>query len=223
MRPTGPQSEMTPGYAHYTPEDLNKPQANCYNQQQDFLKGNTANFLNDFRKTRLCANLQNCTKGDKCNFAHSVEELKMKPNLVKTKLCPSIQKIGHCPHGESCKYAHNELELRATPNIYKTSLCNNYMMGQCKLGLHCRFAHGEGELRRPFVATMIHTNKFQNNNNFVNKADDKKKMKVKAKPNQKKPINSPNQIPNNFNNGRNNYLDQQNYNQHNQAQKNANE
>ena len=53
----GQQSVMAPGY-HHQPEDFNKNQANGFNQQQSLVQGNSANFLNDFRKTRLCANLE---------------------------------------------------------------------------------------------------------------------------------------------------------------------
>lgn len=110
---------------------------------------NKSNVL-DLKKTKLCPNLKqgHCPKGDRCNFAHSQEELRMKPNLMKTKMCPNMQKKGGCEFGDSCNFAHSELELRSTPNIYKTSLCNNFMAGECKLGDLCRFAHGEIELRK---------------------------------------------------------------------------
>jgi len=104
----------------------------------------------DLKKTQLCPNIKqgHCAKGDRCNFAHNNDELRMKPNLSKTKMCPNLSKKGHCDFGDNCNFAHSELELRSTPNIYKTSLCNNFMAGECKLGDLCRFAHGETELRK---------------------------------------------------------------------------
>lgn len=104
----------------------------------------------DLKKTKLCPNIKqgHCIKGDRCNFAHTADELRNRPNLHKTKMCPNIQKKGGCEFGDSCNFAHSELELRSTPDIYKTSLCNNFMAGECKLGDLCRFAHGDQELRK---------------------------------------------------------------------------
>merc|ERR1740139_1693213 len=116
----------------------------------------------DLRKTKICPvikqGMKRCPKGDRCNFAHSNEELRSKPNLSKTKMCPNITKTGHCEMADQCNFAHSELELRSTPNLYKTALCNSFMSGECKLGEYCRFAHGEAELRvKPITEPPIST------------------------------------------------------------------
>ena len=65
-------------------------------------------------------------KGMNCNYAHSENELREKPNLSKTKLCEEYATTGTCTKGEICLFAHGELELRSTPDLFKTSLCFNY-------------------------------------------------------------------------------------------------
>jgi len=123
---------------------------NMNDNNQGAQNNSNANQTLDLKKTKICPVIKQgkrCPKGDKCNFAHSNEELRSKPNLTKTKMCPNITKNGHCELGENCNFAHSELELRSTPNLYKTALCNNFMSGECKLGEYCRFAHGEAELR----------------------------------------------------------------------------
>lgn len=39
-----------------------------------------------------------CNKGNLCTFAHAKTELREKPNLFKTKLCPEFEK-GFCRNG----------------------------------------------------------------------------------------------------------------------------
>jgi hypothetical protein len=51
----------------------------------------------DLKKTKICPVVKQgkrCPKADMCNFAHSNEELRAKPNLSKTKMCPMIIKNG---------------------------------------------------------------------------------------------------------------------------------
>ena len=99
-----------------------------------------------FRRTQLCkVFLQYGVCRDDCSFAHSENELKVMPDLQKTKLCPARPSAcvnAHCP------FAHGIAELRATAPIYKTQLCNWYAdSGKCTRGARCRHAHGLGELR----------------------------------------------------------------------------
>eukprot|EP00401_Gymnodinium_catenatum_P065732 CAMPEP_0117502830 /NCGR_PEP_ID=MMETSP0784-20121206/24013_1 /TAXON_ID=39447 /ORGANISM="" /LENGTH=353 /DNA_ID=CAMNT_0005298121 /DNA_START=116 /DNA_END=1175 /DNA_ORIENTATION=+ len=53
-----------------------------------------------------------CKRADACRFAHSVEELQSTPDLMRTKLCSSVNG-GECPRGDLCTYAHSEAELRS--------------------------------------------------------------------------------------------------------------
>merc|ERR1712151_656206 len=144
------QQQQMPNQQMYFKQD-NKPMGNMQDKMQIAQSSSTQTL--DLRKTKICPvikqGMKRCPKGDRCNFAHSNEELRSKPNLSKTKMCPNITKTGHCEMGDQCNYAHSELELRSTPNLYKTALCNSFMAGECKLGEYCRFAHGESELRTP--------------------------------------------------------------------------
>lgn len=114
--------------------------------------------MQSFFKTKICPYLLSvrlslhqghCTKGEKCSFAHSQDELKDPPNLKKTKVCQQFT-LGKCQMGAKCSYAHGETELRYTPEFFKTSLCKSYMKGNCALGDKCRYAHGEEDLRMPY-------------------------------------------------------------------------
>lgn len=93
-----------------------------------------------FHKTRVCPRLSSgaCHLGSKCNFAHSVEELRPPPNLDKTKLCPSVLQPGTvCPaeaRGEICRFAHSKVEIRHTSNMFKTNMCLKWIRGKCKVG-----------------------------------------------------------------------------------------
>src|SRR3990172_11786807 len=67
-------------------------------------------------KTKMCENKDECQFGDKCTFAHSVNELK-KP------MCTNILKYGTCTYGEECRYDHN-IKNYQEPN--KVSLSKQY-------------------------------------------------------------------------------------------------
>lgn len=69
-------------------------------------------------KTRQCRFWLDgrCTRGDECTFAHCGNELREKPNLVKTKIC-SKWKLGHCSKQQhQCSYAHGLEDLRVLPS-----------------------------------------------------------------------------------------------------------
>jgi hypothetical protein len=72
------------------------------------------NFAPQLCKTRMCKFFEqgNCSKGDKCNFAHTLTDLQSRPNLHKTQLCMAFQRTGVCRDGPACKYAHGERELQ---------------------------------------------------------------------------------------------------------------
>uniref|UniRef100_A0A7S0EY75 C3H1-type domain-containing protein n=1 Tax=Hanusia phi TaxID=3032 RepID=A0A7S0EY75_9CRYP len=71
-------------------------------------------------KTQMCKNFEAhgfCGFGDKCNFAHGVEELRtgsrpvLDTRLFKTRLCKTFEQKGKCPYGDNCTYAHGTSEL----------------------------------------------------------------------------------------------------------------
>uniref|UniRef100_A0A0G4I6J6 C3H1-type domain-containing protein n=1 Tax=Chromera velia CCMP2878 TaxID=1169474 RepID=A0A0G4I6J6_9ALVE len=83
-----------------------------------FAKSHTVNI---FLKTQMCPNVLagvHCVKDSTCEFAHSQEELREKPDLSKTSLCRQHQS-GVCTEGELCRYAHSETELRPAPEHFR--------------------------------------------------------------------------------------------------------
>jgi len=70
--------------------------------------------LKTFQKTMLCSFFANgsCTRGEDCNFAHSTNEVRRKPNFVKTRLCVEFMGAGTCESGLHCSFAHGRSELR---------------------------------------------------------------------------------------------------------------
>lgn len=110
-------------------------------------------------KTKICIhNLSgNCIRGASCTFAHSIDELREPPNLLKTRFCNSYLATGTCSKGALCKFAHGEEELRWTPEFDKTSLCPHLRdppsdgptgrQSRCRVGDACRWAHSNYELR----------------------------------------------------------------------------
>mmetsp|Transcript_59508 Transcript_59508/g.129152 ORF Transcript_59508/g.129152 Transcript_59508/m.129152 type:complete len:403 (+) Transcript_59508:97-1305(+) len=101
-----------------------------------------------FRKTKLCSFFKKnrCVLDRDCPFAHTSEELKLAPDLTKTKLCYNYFRQ-RC-FDPKCNYAHGYGELRSTDDVYKTELCRWASQGWCKAGNHCRYAHAVGELRQ---------------------------------------------------------------------------
>eukprot|EP01054_Gregarina_sp_Poly1_P000972 Gregarina_sp_Poly_1__971@NODE_1236_length_4689_cov_699_025314_g842_i0_p1_GENE_NODE_1236_length_4689_cov_699_025314_g842_i0NODE_1236_length_4689_cov_699_025314_g842_i0_p1_ORF_typecomplete_len563_score76_69zfCCCH/PF00642_24/0_0012zfCCCH/PF00642_24/0_25zfCCCH/PF00642_24/1_9e07zfCCCH_3/PF15663_5/0_0013zfCCCH_3/PF15663_5/0_00095Torus/PF16131_5/0_027Torus/PF16131_5/8_4e02Torus/PF16131_5/0_24zfCCCH_4/PF18044_1/34zfCCCH_4/PF18044_1/13zfCCCH_4/PF18044_1/0_0019zf_CCCH_4/PF18345_1/1_2e02zf_CCCH_4/PF18345_1 len=108
----------------------------------------TGNKKTQYKKTKLCPWHRDgkCFMGSACNYAHSREELRPKPDLSKTKLCPELAKGKQCTHG-GCRFAHDFVELRATSAFFKTRICKFWQRGICPAGAECRHAHGREDLR----------------------------------------------------------------------------
>lgn len=57
-------------------------------------------------KTKMCIHHVNgrCTRASQCLFAHSENELRDRPDLYKTRLCPSvIAGMSWCELGDACR------------------------------------------------------------------------------------------------------------------------
>eukprot|EP00928_Gymnodinium_smaydae_P082687 TRINITY_DN65995_c0_g1_i1.p1 TRINITY_DN65995_c0_g1~~TRINITY_DN65995_c0_g1_i1.p1 ORF type:complete len:172 (-),score=20.90 TRINITY_DN65995_c0_g1_i1:282-797(-) len=69
-----------------------------------------------FLKTKECKffGVGSCTKGSSCPFAHSVGELRSRPNLNRTKICHFFQNEGKC-YDVDCNFAHGFRERRRVP------------------------------------------------------------------------------------------------------------
>jgi len=71
-------------------------------------------------KTKLCHAYQlgHCPRGDKCDYAHGEEELRVQHDTsdgkFKTKMCRVWMDScgGYCPFASKCSYAHGAAELR---------------------------------------------------------------------------------------------------------------
>lgn len=68
-------------------------------------------------KTELCRPFQDygfCRYGDKCQFAHGEDDLRILPRhpKYKTDLCRTYHTRGFCPYGSRCHFIHNLDEAR---------------------------------------------------------------------------------------------------------------
>lgn len=70
-----------------------------------------------FKKTILCRYYPNCSRCSGCLFAHTVAELRARPDFTKTRICAAYLE-GACslPAGE-CSYAHGAGDLRTTTRV----------------------------------------------------------------------------------------------------------
>ncbi|CAD7963374.1 unnamed protein product [Amoebophrya sp. A120] len=101
-------------------------------------------------KTQMCFYHLNgeCRWGESCHHAHSYDELRPKPDLTRTAMCPDLLKWDRCDN-PYCTYAHLKSELQSTKAFMKTKMCNN--PEKCSYGANCRYAHSEAELRCAIV------------------------------------------------------------------------
>eukprot|EP00450_Noctiluca_scintillans_P001589 CAMPEP_0194483846 /NCGR_PEP_ID=MMETSP0253-20130528/5351_1 /TAXON_ID=2966 /ORGANISM="Noctiluca scintillans" /LENGTH=438 /DNA_ID=CAMNT_0039323561 /DNA_START=86 /DNA_END=1398 /DNA_ORIENTATION=- len=103
--------------------------------------------IQQLRKTMMCAFFLDghCGKGSHCLYAHSIDEIRVKPDLSRTSMCRAFLSTGTC-HDRTCTYAHSEEQLRTTKHFFKTKICRFATHRRCKLGVECRFAHSQEEL-----------------------------------------------------------------------------
>ena len=52
-----------------------------------------------------------CLRGENCKFAHSLSQIRQKPDLTRTSLCHDWMRKRSCKNGDKCRYAHGEKEL----------------------------------------------------------------------------------------------------------------
>ena len=71
-------------------------------------------------KTEFCRNLEAgfCEFGDKCFFAHSLEELREKNNqgVFKHIKCKNFLELKYCLSGYKCQYSHREISPEIISN-----------------------------------------------------------------------------------------------------------
>jgi hypothetical protein len=71
-------------------------------------------------KTEMCRPFQEngtCKYGDKCQFAHGNQELRIvsRHPKYKTDLCRTYHSVGFCPYGPRCHFVHALDEVRSAP------------------------------------------------------------------------------------------------------------
>ena len=90
-------------------------------------------------KTMMCKNYnteQGCQYGDKCQFAHGVEEIRTYHNNATQH------------GGMQAPMTKPMQQLQKNIMNYKIVKCKNFEKdGNCKYGAHCSLAHGDEELR----------------------------------------------------------------------------
>eukprot|EP00930_Biecheleria_cincta_P040616 TRINITY_DN27821_c0_g1_i2.p1 TRINITY_DN27821_c0_g1~~TRINITY_DN27821_c0_g1_i2.p1 ORF type:complete len:455 (+),score=81.90 TRINITY_DN27821_c0_g1_i2:64-1428(+) len=106
-----------------------------------------------FIATELCKFFQmnSCTRGKKCNFAHTSDDLKEKPDLYRTKLCADFMMSGACRNAEMCRFAHGKGELRSVQHHGKaSSSASSVVQGEYHgvLGQQVRSQHGNLDVLR---------------------------------------------------------------------------
>eukprot|EP00455_Lapot_gusevi_P014775 TRINITY_DN1742_c0_g2_i1.p1 TRINITY_DN1742_c0_g2~~TRINITY_DN1742_c0_g2_i1.p1 ORF type:complete len:209 (-),score=16.65 TRINITY_DN1742_c0_g2_i1:15-641(-) len=70
-------------------------------------------------KTELCRSFSEtgyCRYGNKCQFAHGLQDLRpiARHRKYKTEKCKNFEKDGVCPYGPRCRFIHNEDGTRNT-------------------------------------------------------------------------------------------------------------
>lgn len=63
-------------------------------------------------KTEFCRSIEEtgyCKYRDRCQFAHSMQELReaTRHPRYKTQICKTFWEEGHCPYGKRCCFIHN--------------------------------------------------------------------------------------------------------------------
>ncbi|CAE7805329.1 ireA, partial [Symbiodinium sp. CCMP2456] len=111
----------------------------------------TEKSLAKFR-TKPCERLltkNECSFGDRCQYAHSVPRRNPKNVSYSPEMCSSP---ATCHLGDACPKAHTVEECLYHPTMYRTQLCPEKK--QCTV-FYCPHAHAEEELRGEFAPPAL--------------------------------------------------------------------
>jgi hypothetical protein len=114
-------------------------------------------------KTQMCKSMLttgNCPFGEKCNFAHSKDE-------IRKPICFFGEK---CKNKDTCGYDHSTMEVPEIKKVetvklepqqkLKTQMCKSIVANErCIYGERCTFAHSKEELGTPIVKKEIELKK----------------------------------------------------------------
>jgi len=119
-------------------------------------------------KTEMCRPFQengSCKYGEKCQFAHGVEDLRTVSchPKYKTDLCRTYHSVGFCPYGPRCHFVHAMDEVRNAPAQSPTekktggAVKQLPMFGRNNLaaGDSFNFANSEPEAEKPTMRSAV--------------------------------------------------------------------
>ena len=110
----------------------NKKQKKEKREKKEQFKGEAKDFKIKY-KTELCKFFEidgKCKFGDKCAYAHGVENLRSKvtnTTAYRTKKCTQFFEKGYCPYGNRCQFAH-QLKTNIINNPYDKNMSYTKMM-----------------------------------------------------------------------------------------------
>jgi len=164
------QAGIDPGYAGYNYYENSIPkQANEYSTMNSSTKSGGwysqeapayASYYPQYKpttqtndalyKTKLCRHFQtkgHCNMGDKCSFAHGVEELKQSIGGGTTTSATSSSYVS-TPTSSTMYQQKPYYSNPSNSKYYKTVLCRNFQeTGQWQFGDKCKFAHGYEDIK----------------------------------------------------------------------------
>jgi hypothetical protein len=112
------------------------------------------NYLSK-EKTELCKNWEAyhyCKFGDRCSFAHGIEELRSRtdmPPTYKLRQCKQFSETGICSYGKRCQFIHNSLSSdKQKEASYRTMLEENSKLIEARMN-----CFGESEELMQYVSS----------------------------------------------------------------------
>ena len=143
---------------------------------------------NNLYKTEICQTFEEfgfCKYGNKCQYAHGYDELRIKPEVKLPKAYKTVKcknywgKNSICPYGDKCKFVHEVAigfndkvaKKKSKHNKYRTVECETYKKtGTCPYGDNCAFIHKkEEELKTPIklnIKRLDSNEDFEKNSRF---------------------------------------------------------
>jgi len=120
--------------------DTSSSQAEQQGQKTDEFQDK---FRRQFNKTQLCRfhRRGQCRKGESCQFAHGLVDVRAVPDLTKTAICQQWAR-NSCPLlASQCRFAHGAADRRVTEAFKAVAMCSAHLRGSCTNGAACAFAH----------------------------------------------------------------------------------
>ena len=126
---------------------------------------NSKSQINSSRyKTELCRQfIENggCKYGEKCQFAHGMDDLKdvNRHPKYKTDYCKTFHSKGFCPYGPRCHFIHELNEKCENPTANKKVKGPERPVDESKLGKYCQLSFYIDTVlgKRPFLHKLIKT------------------------------------------------------------------